>query len=60
MPISKGSRVRQVAPVIEGEVRERRFDESSEEMSYLVAFKGADGEPHERWFLDSEITEVAQ
>ena len=60
MPIPKGAQVRQVAPAIEGEVTARRFDESTDGMSYLVAFTGADGQPHERWFLESEITEAAQ
>ena len=58
MAIPKGAQVRQVAPAIAGEVRERRFDESTEAMSYLVAFTGADGEAHERWFAETELEQV--
>lgn len=58
MPISKGATVRQVVPVIEGEVIDRRFDEASEGMSYLVSYTDADGETHQRWFAEADL-EVA-
>jgi hypothetical protein len=57
MAISKGSTVRQVVPVIEGDVKERRFNESADEMEYLVGYE-VDGEAHERWFTESQIEET--
>ena len=58
MPIPKGATVRQVVPVIEGQVTERRFNEEAAAMEYLVAFTTADGNAAERWFLESPLTEV--
>ncbi|KQV85439.1 hypothetical protein [Rhizobacter sp. Root1221] len=59
MVIKTGARVRQVVPQLEGEVVERRFNEGSEQMEYLVVFVTSDGTPGERWFLQSEVEEVA-
>lgn len=58
MPIAKGSKVRQVVPVIEGEVSERRFNDEAECMEYLVEYTDAEGHPASRWFTESQL-EVA-
>ena len=58
MPIAKGATVRQVVPVIEGQVTERRFNEEAGVMEYLVAFFTADVDPAERWFLETQLSEV--
>ncbi|HNB43172.1 MAG TPA: hypothetical protein PLL72_03155 [Burkholderiaceae bacterium] len=58
MPIAKGARVRQVVPVIEGEVIERRFSETHDQMEYHVVFPLPEGEVGARWFLESQIAEV--
>ena len=55
MAIPKGTKVRQIAPAIEGEVVQTRFNESSDCLEYLVSYTGADGESHERWFLESQV-----
>lgn len=60
MPIKLTTKVRQVVPVIEGEVVERRFNESCEGMEYRVAFSDAEGNPADRWFTEGEIEEVTQ
>lgn len=57
MPIKTGATVRQVVPTITGEVVERRFNESQDQMEYLVAYAGTDGEPGSRWFLESDLQE---
>ena len=57
MPIAKGAKVRQVVPIIEGTVTERRFNESASTMEYLVSYKSSDGEQVERWFLETQIAE---
>lgn len=59
MPIKSGASVRQVVPVITGTVAERKFSESHDEMEYLVVNTDADGVEHSRWFLESQIEEVA-
>lgn len=59
MPIPKGTTVRQVVPVIEGVVNARRLNDDTGEVEYLVAYAAADGEPAERWFLESQIAAVA-
>jgi hypothetical protein len=55
MPIAKGAQVRQVVPAIQGEVTARRFNEEADCMEYLVAYTDADGEPAERWFLETQL-----
>lgn len=58
MPIAKGATVRQVVPVIEGQVTERRFNEEAGAMEYLVTFTTMAGDTAERWFLESQLSEV--
>ena len=58
MPIAKGATVRQVVPVIEGQVTERRFNDEAAAMEYLVTYTTADGDAAERWFLQSQLNEV--
>jgi len=60
MPIKSGATVRQFVPVITGTVVERKFSDSHEEMAYLVVNTDADGVEHSRWFLESQIEEVAE
>ncbi len=55
MPLNKGAKVRQVVPVIEGEITERRFNDEADSMEYLVAFTDAEGEPSERWFTEAQL-----
>lgn len=50
-----GEVVQQVVPVIKGEIKERRLNESEDQLEYLVSYTGADGEVHERWFLEAEV-----
>lgn len=51
--------MRQFAPKLEGEVVKRRFNEGSEQMGYRVAFVTSGGTPGERWFLQSDVEEMA-
>jgi len=59
MAIPLNARVRQVVPAIEGEVAERRFSEASGGMEYRVPYE-ADGEQHERWFAETEVTVIEE
>jgi hypothetical protein len=58
MPIPLNAKVRQVVPVIEGVVAERRFSEASEGMEYRVEFKDSEGNAGDRWFAEGEIEEA--
>ncbi len=60
MPIPKGAQVRQVVPVITGNVVERRFNDSADTFEYLVEYADADDAAQSRWFTDGQIEEVAQ
>lgn len=56
--IAKGAKVRQVVPVIEGVVSERRFDDSEGghgEMEFHVEYTDKTGEPSARWFKESDL-----
>ena len=58
MPIKTGATVRQNITPIQGEVTERRFNESHGQMEYLVASPDAQGHVHTRWFLEQDIVPV--
>ena len=48
-----------VAPVvIQGPVRDIRYDKDLEDIVYLVEFVGADQETHTRWFTETELESV--
>jgi hypothetical protein len=55
MPIAfkKGAKVRQIVPVIEGEVVDVKIVDG--DVQFEVAYTGADGEPHARYFTEDEI-----
>lgn len=58
MAIVKGAPVRQIVEKpIEGVVVERRFNDSHDQMEYLVESPDTDGDgvPQTRWFLESQI-----
>lgn len=56
-PLKKGTPVRLVQPVIQGEVL--RVETDGERFGYRVAYRGADGERHERFFGADQIEAVA-
>lgn len=58
MAIPNGAAVRQIVPVISGQVEQKRFHDESDQLEYLVAYTDADGQPQSKWFLESQI-EVA-
>jgi hypothetical protein len=58
MAIPNGATVRQIVPVISGQVEQKRFHDESDQLEYLVAYTDADGQPQSKWFLESQI-EVA-
>lgn len=60
MTYPKGAKVRQIVPVIEGEVAERRFNETADEVEYLIGYATPEGEVHQRWFLGSQLTLVSE
>jgi hypothetical protein len=59
MSIPKGSKVDQVVEVITGTVVKTQFNESYDELEYLVEYTNAAGESHNKWFLESQIKVVA-
>lgn len=50
--------VRLVQPVVAGPVLDRRFNNEQSQMEYLVEFDGSDGQPAQRWFLESQLEQV--
>lgn len=63
MAIKNGATVRQIVQApIEGVVTERRFNESSEQMEYLIESPDSDGDgiPQTRWFLESQIATIGE
>jgi hypothetical protein len=54
-PLTKGTLVRQVVPIISGTVERIVFDEEAHQLSYLVAYADADGHAAERWFAQDQI-----
>lgn len=58
MAIKKDSKVRLVQPVIEGVVLQRRLND--EDNTEVLVEWSSGGETQQRWFLESELEEVAQ
>lgn len=56
--IPKGTKVRQVVPVIEGVVIDRRKQPDTGEDEVLVTWIDAEGEEHDRWFLATQVESV--
>ena len=54
-----GNAVRQVVPVIAGTITDTRYNKSAKSLEHLVEFDDAEGQPQQRWFLDSEL-EIAE
>lgn len=57
LAFKKGAKVRQVVPVIEGEVVGQQIID--DEVQYEVAYGGSDGEQHSRFFKESELEALA-
>ncbi len=57
MPFEIGQVVKQVVPVISGEIKDIQYDKASKSLSYLVDYT-ADGETHQRWFAEAQLEEV--
>lgn len=53
-----GTQVRLVQPPICGVVKERRINESTDEIDVLVEWTSAAGETLARWFSASQLEEV--
>jgi hypothetical protein len=45
-------------PVVAGEISDARYSKERAQMEFLMDYIGADGEPHSRWFLESELEKV--
>lgn len=58
MVIIKGSQVKLVQPIIQGEVLETRYNNDAESLERLVQYADVDGELQQRWFLDGQLEEV--
>ncbi|MES2048878.1 MAG: hypothetical protein V4447_10785 [Pseudomonadota bacterium] len=57
--IKKGSTVRQVVPVIEGQVLEKKFNDDTDKFEFRVEYTLPDGGHCERWFSEDDIEEIA-
>jgi hypothetical protein len=53
-----GDTVRQVVPIIEGKVISVAIIDG--DVQFEVAYDGADGEPHSRFFKEDELNTVAE
>ena len=60
MAIRKGTMVRQVVPVIVGEVKSFQVDQESGELQYLVEWENENGETQSKYFAAGEVVEVEE
>lgn len=58
--LKPGDTVRQVAPVITGEIIDTEYDKDAQELRHLVRWKDASGDFHSRWFVEPEIEKVPE
>lgn len=55
MSVSIGQKAKLIQPTVSGEVIDTRFNKGKGQLEHLLNYDGADGEPQQRWFLDSEL-----
>ena len=58
MAIPKGTKVRQIVPVIEGTVESYSVDQESGNILMLVVWKDADGNEQSKYFKEGEVAVV--
>lgn len=51
----KGAFVRQVVPAVEGNVTGYSVDQETGDVQVMVEWTDADGQPHSRYFKESEL-----
>lgn len=56
--MEEGQQVRLIQPVIQGQITDTRYNKDAKQLEHLVAYTDAQGETHERWFLESELEAV--
>jgi hypothetical protein len=59
MSLEMGQQARLIQPVVEGEIIDTEYDKDAKQLKHLVAYTDADGESQTRWFLESQLEEVA-
>lgn len=55
MALTEGQQVRLKQPAIAGPILDTRFNKDAKELEHLVEYVDPAGEPHQRWFLDSQL-----
>ncbi len=58
MAIPKGTKVRQVVPVVEGTVVSYQADQETGEGLTLVEWQDEEGNTHSKYFKESEVSPV--
>lgn len=53
-----GTRARQIVPVIQGVIADKRFNREADCLEYLIAYTDDKGEVHQVWLKESELTPV--
>lgn len=53
-----GTQARLKQPEVKGEVLDTRYNKDGKELEHLLSFTDADGETHERWFLQSQLEDA--
>lgn len=59
MSIEVGQEAKLVQPAIQGPVTDARYNKDAKQLEYLLQFTDAQGDQHERWFLESQLAPVA-
>jgi hypothetical protein len=57
MAYALGTIVKQVVPIIQGEVQDVRYEAATGKFFYHVFYE-VDGEPKDRWFEEGQVAEV--
>ena len=54
----KGSTVKIIQPVVQGEIKKVEWDEDADEKRFFVDFKNEDGSSKARWVTESQVEVV--
>lgn len=60
MAIPKGTKVRQIVPIIEGTVESYSVDQESGGVLLMVVWKDAEGNEHSKYFKEEEVTQIVE
>lgn len=58
MSVSVGQTAKLIQPVVQGTITDTRYNKEAGQLEHQMEYTDANGESHDRWFLDSQLEAV--